>query len=379
MSFVKEIENYPWDRIRTAIEGKTVSDAERALQSKNRRYDDLLSLLSPSASPLLEEMARKAHQLTVQRFGRIIQMYAPIYVSSECTNACVYCGFNRHNRIRRATLTLPDVIREGKSLSRSGFGHILLLTGESPGHATVNDLGMIAEKLRHLFASLSIEVYPMDTASYRQLIEKGVDGLTIYQETYHRGRYAEIHPSGPKSDYDRRLDTPDRGGQAGFRRLNIGALLGLADWRVEGALVGLHAAYLMRRYWQSHISISFPRLRPAVGGYRPKCPVDDADMVQLMCALRLFLPDAGLVMSTREPQQFRDNLVPMGVTHMSAGSKTAPGGYSMGLKAEGQFEISDGRSPDEVAKAIISAGYEPVWKDWDAAFLDPTVNVQNPS
>jgi 2-iminoacetate synthase len=377
MRFVETLSKYPWDQIRAAIKGKTISDVECALRAEKRTYDDLLALLSPSAFPLLEEMARKAHQLTVQRFGRIIQMYAPIYVSSECTNTCVYCGFNRHNRIRRATLTLKDVIREGNSLSRSGFGHILLLTGESPGHVTVNDLGMIAAKLRHLFASISIEVYPMDTASYGQLIQKGVDGLTIYQETYHRGRYAEIHPSGPKRDYDRRLDTPDRGGQAGFRRLNIGALLGLADWRVEGALVGLHAAYLMRRYWQSHISISFPRLRPAVGGYRPKCPVDDADMVQLICALRLFLPDAGLVMSTREPQQFRDNLVPMGVTHMSAGSKTAPGGYSMELKTEGQFEISDGRSPDEVAKAIAAAGYEPVWKDWDAAFLDPTVNVQN--
>jgi 2-iminoacetate synthase len=371
MSFVEEIKQYPWNAVQAAINGKTISDVEKALQAERRSVDDLMALLSPSAAPLLEDMAQASHRLTMQRFGRIIQLYAPIYVSSECINACVYCGFNQHNRIGRTTLTQAEVIQEGISLSRSGFCHILLLTGESPRHVGVDDLGEIAEKLRRLFASISIEVYPMDTGAYRTLIEHGVDGLTIYQETYHRGLYGVIHPSGPKRDYDRRLGTPDRGGRAGFRRINVGALLGLSEWRTEGAFVGLHAAYLMRRYWQSHISISFPRLRPAAGGYAPECPVSDTDMVQLMCAIRLYLPDAGLVLSTREPQQFRDNLVPLGITHMSAGSSTVPGGYRLKPKTEGQFEVSDKRSPWEVAKMIAAAGYEPVWKDWDAAFLNP--------
>jgi 2-iminoacetate synthase len=377
MNFAQEIQKYPWDTIRAAIEGKSISDVKQAIKAQQRSYDDLLALLSPSAGPLLEDMAQEAHQLTLQRFGRIIQMFAPIYVSSECINACLYCGFNRHNRIRRATLKPSEVIREGRSLYQAGFRHVLLLTGESPGHVSVDDLGLIAEKLRRFFASISIEVYPMDSASYRKLIDRGVDGLTVYQETYHRGRYAEIHPTGPKRDYIRRMNTPDRGGRAGFRKINIGALLGIADWRVEGAFVALHAAYLMRRYWRSHISISFPRLRPAAGGYQPKCPVSDVHMVQLMCALRLFLPDAGIVLSTRESRQFRDNLVPLGVTHMSAGSKTAPGGYAVKSETEGQFEISDHRSPRAVARMITRAGYEPVWKDWDAVYLNTMESLQH--
>ncbi|MDQ7781775.1 MAG: 2-iminoacetate synthase ThiH [Desulfomonilaceae bacterium] len=369
MSFLEEIRNLSWDWMKATISEKTTSDVERALQAEKRSHDDLLALLSPAAEPMLEDLAQTTHRLTVQRFGRVIQLYAPIYLSNECVNACVYCGFNRHNRIRRATLTPEEVLEEAAALNQSGFRHVLLLTGESPGSVSPDDLGRIAEALRPLFASISIEVYPMDTPSYSVLIEKGVDGLTIYQESYHRGRYATIHPSGPKRDYDRRLDTPDRGGKAGFRRLNVGALLGLSDWRVEGAFVGMHAAYLLRRYWQSHIAVSFPRLRPAAGGYIPEHPASDRAMVHLMCALRIYLPDAGLVLSTREPAQLRDNLIPLGVTHMSAGSRTSPGGYASPRDAEGQFEINDTRSTREVARKITALGYEPLWKDWDAAFL----------
>jgi 2-iminoacetate synthase len=370
MSFLEHIRNHPWDRVEAAIYEKSMAAAEKALFARKRSYDDLLALLSPSAEGLLEEMASASHELTVRRFGRIIQMYAPIYVSSECVNSCVYCGFNRGNEIRRATLTTEEVLEEAEILRSSGFSHLLLLTGESPAHVSVHDLARIAQGLRHMFASIAVEVYPMDTASYAQLIKSGVDGLTIYQETYDRTCYANVHPSGPKRDYPWRLQTPDRGGEAGFRRLNIGALLGLTDWRVEGAFVGLHAAYLMSRYWRSHVSISFPRLRPAAGEFQPDHPVSDAEMVQLICALRLFLPDAGIVISTREPRQFRDNLIPLGVTHMSAGSRTSPGGYAARNESEGQFEVCDHRTSSEVARRIAAAGYEPVWKDWDPAFLD---------
>lgn len=371
MSFGEEIQRYQWDEVRKAVSSKTEADVISALQCETRGLDDLMALLSPAAVPMLEEMAQASHQLTAQRFGRIIQMYAPIYLSSECINGCAYCGFNHHNQIKRATLTVDQAEQEGKLLRNNGFCHALLLTGESPHHVSVDYLGRVAQTLRQLFASISIEVYPMDTASYGRLIAKGVDGLTIYQETYNRRCYATVHPFGPKRNYEWRLGAPERGGQAGFRRLNIGALLGLADWRVEGVFMGMHAAYLMHRHWQSQVLVSFPRLRPAAGGYIPEHPVNDAEMVQLMCALRLFLPDAGIVLSTREPPDLRDNLIPLGVTHMSAGSRTAPGGYGSKEETEGQFEVSDHRTSLEVAQKITSLGYEPVWKDWDVAFLGP--------
>lgn len=370
MNFLEQIKDYQWNDIKQAIDSKTRIDVEKAIAADRKTFDDLLALLSPAASMLIEKMAQEAHFLTQQRFGRIIQMFAPIYISSECINACVYCGFNRHNKIRRATLSLEEIVKEASALYQWGFRHVLLLTGESPRHVGVDYLAQTARRLRSMFSSITIEVYPMDVASYCLLIESGVDGLTVYQETYQQSYYREIHPSGPKRDYAWRLDTPDRGGQAGFRRINIGALLGLTEWRVEGVFLGMHAAYLMKNYWKSHISISFPRLRPASGGFEPLFPVSDAEMVQLLCALRLFLPDVGLVISTREPQQLRDNLVPLGITHMSAGSKTSPGGYVSHCETEGQFEISDQRSPSEVARMLESKGYEPVWKDWDSAFLD---------
>lgn len=370
MTFSQKILEYPWDDLENAIFQASHRDVEYALSANPVLFKDFLALLSPAAEPYLETMAQISHRVTVQRFGRVIQMYAPLYISSECTNSCVYCGFNRHNTIERATLTMDEVFTEAEELNRAGFQHLLLVSGESPRHVPVEYMADIAKKLSTRFSSLAIEVYPMNTESYSTLVNSGVDGLTVYQETYHLGRYKEVHPAGRKKDYDWRIDTPDRGGQVGFRRLNIGALLGLSNWRVEGAYLALHAGYLAHLYWKSHLSISFPRLRPAFGGYEPEFPVNDAQMVQLLCALRLWMPEAGLVMSTREPASLRDHLIPLGITHMSAGSKTAPGGYKTNRDREGQFEVSDHRSPREVSEMILSRGYEPVWKDWDRAFLD---------
>jgi 2-iminoacetate synthase len=373
MPFSKEILNYSWDEIEGAILNATPQDVEWALGTQKLLFKDLIALLSPAAEPYLESMAQISHRITVQRFGRVIQMYAPLYISSECTNSCLYCGFNRHNAIERDTLTIHEVISEARTLHNKGFRHLLLVSGEAPRHVPLEYLAEISKKLSVMFSSLSIEVYPLDVESYSRLVAAGVDGLTIYQETYHPGRYKEVHPAGRKRDYNWRLDTPDRGGQAGIRRLNIGALLGLSNWRVEAAYMALHADYLARLHWKSHVSVSFPRLRPAAGGYEPEFPVSDAQMIQLMCALRAWMPEAGLVISTREPAELRDNLVPLGVTQMSAGSKTAPGGYGTKLDGEGQFEVSDHRSPGEVVQMIVSRGYEPVWKDWDQAFLDQSM------
>jgi 2-iminoacetate synthase len=232
---------------------------------------------------------------------------------------------------------------------------------------TLKYLQGVVKELRPWFASISMELYPMETAAYRQLIAQGVDGLVIYQETYNEERYREVHPAGQKRDYRWRIETPERGGEAGFRRIGIGSLLGLSDWRVDGFYLALHARYLLRNFWKSHLTISFPRLRPAAGGYQPPCPVSDVHMLQLLTALRLFLPDAGLILSTRESPHLRDHLIPLGITSMSAGSRTEPGGYVNCSEAEAQFEIADHRSPQEIIEVISRQGYEPVWKDWDGA------------
>lgn len=369
MTFHDEIAGRRREEIAELIAGRTGGDVERALRSRSLDEENLAALLSPAAGACLEETARRAHLLTVQRFGRVISLFAPLYLSNVCTNACLYCGFSARNPAERLTLTVDEAEREGRFLHEKGFRHILLVSGEAPLEVGIDYLRKVAERLRPLFASISIESYPMEKDDYEALVTAGVDGLIVYQETYDRQCYGEVHPAGRKSDYRRRLETPERGGAAGFRRIGIGALLGLSDWRVEGFFLALHARYLLRHFWRSHLTVSFPRLRPASGGFEPPFPVSDAAMVQLLIALRLFLPDAGLILSTREPAELRDHLVPLGVTSMSAGSRTDPGGYSRGESAEAQFEIADHRDPEAVADLIHRLGYEPVWKDWDAAFL----------
>ncbi len=369
MQFYDEIKKYPWESINQHIESRSQLNVEKALAALPLRLEDFMSLLSPAAEPCLEEMAQRAHRLTEQRFGRIIGLFAPLYLSNICTNACVYCGFNVHNPVERLTLTVDQAAAEGKHLYDLGFRHLLLVSGEAPRTVTVEYLAGVLERLRPLFSSISIEIYPLETADYKALIHHGVDGLVIYQETYDERRYREVHPAGKKRDYLWRLETPERGGEAGFRRIGIGALLGLNDWRTEGFYLALHARHLIRTFWKSHITISFPRLRPAAGGYQPPSPVPDIHMVQLLIALRLFLPDAGLILSTRESPDLRDHLIPLGITAMSAGSRTDPGGYVHDSHAEAQFEIADDRSPQAVSEIIRRKGYEPVWKDWDAVFL----------
>jgi 2-iminoacetate synthase len=369
MSFYDEIKQYPWAEIRDEIHNRTEADVERSLAARHLSLDGLMSLLSPAADGFLEEMAQRAHQITQQRFGRVISMFAPLYLSNFCTNSCVYCGFNKHNPVDRSALTVEQALAEGRFVHQLGFRHLLLVTGEAPQIVTTEYLKGVVNSLRSLFASISIEIFPMDTDDYRELIAEGVDGLVVFQETYNESRYPDYHPAGKKRDFRWRLETPDRGGEAGFRRIGLGALLGLDDWRVEGFFLGLHAHYLQRRFWKSQISISFPRLRPAAGAYEPPLPVSDSHLVQLLTALRVFLPDAGFVLSTRESADLRDHMSPLGITSMSAGSRTDPGGYTHVADAEAQFEIADERSPEAVAEVIKQKGYEPVWKDWDGAFL----------
>ncbi len=372
MAFLNEFENWSTDTVQAKIATATANDVQRALASEQLHLNDFIALLSPAAEEQLEALARRAHLLTQQRFGKTIQLFAPLYLSNECVNGCLYCGFNASNKMTRRTLNLDEVEAEGRILHQRGFRHVQLLTGEAPQSVDNAYLAAAIKRIRPLFSSISIEVYPMDTAGYAQMVAAGVDNLTVYQETYDRNLYAELHPFGPKRDFDWRLATAERGGAAGLRSIGIGALLGLSDWRNEGFYVGLQARYLAKHFWRSRINLSLPRLRPADGGFAPRRPVSDAALVQLICALRLLMPDSALVLSTRENAALRDHLLPLGITQISAGSCTAPGGYSHQEKASQQFAIDDDRSPEQICAMLKAAGYDPVFKDWDRAFLDKT-------
>ncbi len=373
MSFYDTMREHDWNEVLQEIQGRTVAHVEKALGKAMPSDDDLMSLLSPAADSCLEEMAQKANRITEQRFGKVISLFAPLYLSNECTNQCVYCGFNASNAIGRKTLTPEEALEEGQKIHDLGFRHLLLVSGEAPALVPPQHFARTARLLRPLFSSIAVEIYPMATEEYSFLVDHGVDGLVIYQETYNRELYERVHPAGKKRDYLWRLETPERGGRAGFRRLGLGALLGLSDWRAEAFFLGLHARYLLKKYWMSHVTISFPRLRPAAGAYEPAKPVSDRELVQMVTALRILLPDVGLILSTRENPHFRDHLIPLGITSMSAGSRTEPGGYTHAHEAEAQFQIADERSPEEFAQVIRQKGYEPVWKDWDAVFMEGDV------
>lgn len=379
MNFERFLDSQPLAAQVREAERSTAAAVERVLAADGVDFERFLTLLSPAAGGYLEPLARRAQAITRERFGRVVQMYAPLYVSNECTNACVYCGFNRHNAIRRTTLSPAEVDAEARAIWAQGFRSLLLVSGEAPHIVPPAYFEEAASRLHALFPSLAVEIYPLATEEYARLGRVGVDGLTLYQETYDRELYAQVHPSGRKADYGWRLGAPERAASAGMRRVGIGALLGLGEWRREAAAVALHALWLQKHYWQTQVAVSFPRLRQAPGGFQPSHPMSDAELVQLACALRLLLPDAGLVLSTRERPALRDGLAPICITHMSAGSRTEPGGYTHPDASDPQFRVEDGRAPAVVARSLLAAGVEPVWKDWDAAFTqDPGGPVREP-
>tara|TARA_Y100001934_G_C12309637_1_gene754261 strand:+ start:74 stop:1222 length:1149 start_codon:yes stop_codon:yes gene_type:complete len=364
------------------------AEVEQTLGKAHLDLTDFSRLISPAAREYLEPMGRRSQVLSQQRFGKVIRLFAPLYLSNECINNCSYCGFSRDNPILRVTLTVDEVITEAQALVKQGFRNILLVAGEHPRFVSEGYLQECIEALHNFIPGISLEVGPMEAEEYNPLAKAGCEGLVVYQETYDRPVYSEMHTAGPKKDFDWRLATPERAYHAGFRRLGIGALLGLGDWRWEALSVAAHAQWLLKNCWKAQLTISMPRLRPCAGEFEPLVNVSDTELAQLICALRMLLPDVGFVLSTREPAHLRNGLMTLGVTHMSAGSHTEPGGYtgagkenlhltergritqtvpSAGEWATGQFDIADDRTPAQVATQISNAGYEPVWKDWDAA------------
>jgi len=355
--------------LRAVAAAATPGDVERALGRPRKDLGDFAALISPAAEGRLEDMAALARATTLRRFGRTMHLFAPLYLSNECVSVCTYCGFSAGNDIARRTLTPDEVAAEGAALVAAGFRHVLLVAGE---HARIVSKGYLRDcvaALAPIVPQVSLEVQVWDTATYRDLVAAGADGLVVYQETYDRPAYAAVHRLGKKRNYDWRLAAPDRGAEAGMRRLGIGALFGLHDdWRAEAVAVAAHARALMRRWWRCEVTVSLPRLRPCAGSAGPPPGVlDDRRFVQLLCALRLLLPDVGVVLSTREAPAFRDAVIGLGITHLSAGSHTEPGGYTGPSGAEPQFSVADERSPAEVAAVLRNAGYDPVWKDWQRA------------
>jgi 2-iminoacetate synthase len=369
MNFTDTWRRHDFRDVARRVALKTPADVRRALGRSRGSVDleDFAALLSPAAAPFLEDMAQAAHHATVERFGRTMRLYAPLYLSNACANVCTYCGFSAHNKIRRKVLSDPEILAEARVLKGHGFENVLLVTGEI-GRVGTDYLSHSLRLLRTHFSGLWIEVQPLDEADYARLGADGASAVMVYQETYDPDAYRLNHLSGPKADMAYRLETPDRLGRAGIKKVGLGALFGLSDWRADAWFTGLHLRHIETVHWRTKASISFPRLRPHEGEETPVTPFDERSLVQAACAFRLLSPEAELSLSTRESAGFRDKAFRLGFTAMSAGSRTNPGGYASEPESLEQFAIDDDRSPAEVAAFLRSQGYEAVWKDWDQAY-----------
>jgi len=364
-SFENTFLHYNWHSVQDRIYGVSEVDVQRSLYKTKKTVDDFLVLLSPAASDSLEEMAQLTQQLTQKRFGKTIQLYAPLYLSNECQNICTYCGFSMDNQIKRRTLSSIEIMQEAAALKAMGVNHVLLVSGEANKTVGIEYFLKAIKLLRPHFAHISIEVQPLSLEEYEAVYQAGVHAVLVYQETYHEEVYKRYHPKGKKSNFAFRMDTPDRIGRAGLHKIGLGVLLGLEDWRVDSFFNALHIDYLQKTYWQTKYSVSFPRLRPAEGIIEPNFIMEDRELLQLICAYRIWNADLEISISTRENEKFRNHIISLGATTMSAASKTNPGGYVVDPQSLEQFETSDERSMEEVRKVIYQAGYEPVMKDWD--------------
>lgn len=367
--FSEVLEKTGWDDTTACIRAKTAADVEIALSKPHLDLEDFMALVSPAAAPYLEQMAALSRMHTLSRFGKTISMYVPMYITNSCTNSCVYCGFNRHNPMRRVILTPEQIKDECEAIKRlAPFDNLLLVTGENPKVAGVEYLENALRVCRPYFNNLSIEVMPLKSEEYHRLTQSGLNGVVCFQETYHRDRYKVYHPAGMKSNFEWRLNGYDRMGQAGVHKIGMGVLIGLEDWRTDVTMMAMHLGYLRKRYWKTKFSVNFPRMRPSEGHFQPNVVMSDRELAQLTFAFRIFDHDVDISYSTRERPEFRDRMLSLGVTSMSAGSKTEPGGYHTYPQALEQFSVSDSRTPAEVAEAIRREGYETVWKDWDKCF-----------
>ena len=368
MSFTEYFKQLNLDDLSMRLYSKTEQDVKRAIDNGHGDLDSLMALLSPAAKPYIEQMAQKAYQMTRQRFGANIGLYLPLYLSNLCANECDYCGFSMSNKLKRKTLTEAELIDEINIIKQRGFDSILLVSGEHDTKVGIEYFKHVLPIVKQQFSYVAIEVQPLSQAEYQMLVALGLDAVMVYQETYQPHTYRQHHTRGKKQDFSYRLATPDRVAAAGVDKIGLGVLLGLDDWRLDALVMGHHLAYLEKKYWRTRYSISLPRLRPCTGGVMPKVELTDEGLVQMICAFRLFNSQLEISLSTRETPEFRNNLLPLGVTNISAGSSTEPGGYQNPNTQLDQFEISDNRSVGQVIEQMKLKGLNPVWKDWEAAW-----------
>lgn len=367
--FSEELKKYPWEETTQKIMAKTDADVEIALAKEHLNDDDFMALVSPAAAPYIEQMARRSKAITERRFGKTISMFIPLYITNSCTNSCVYCGFNRHNKINRVILTPEEIEEECKAIKKLGpFENLLIVTGENPLLAGTDYLEKALRVCRPYFSNLTIEVMPLSAEDYERLTHSGLNGVTCFQETYNRDRYKIYHPAGMKSKFEWRVNSFDRMGQAGVHKIGMGVLIGLEDWRTDVTMMARHLTYLRKNYWRTKYSVNFPRMRPSESGFQPNVVMSDRELAQVTFAFRIYDPDVDISYSTREEHSFRNNMATLGVTTMSAGSHTEPGGYATHVNSLEQFAINDATSPDAVATDLKALGREPVWKDWDRVF-----------
>ncbi len=367
------LKNISWEETTERINSKTEADVRRALSKEHCDIEDFMAMVSPAAVPFLEQMARLSRHYTEERFGKTISMFIPLYLTNSCANGCVYCGFHASNPMKRTILTFDQMEDEYKAIKQTGpFESLLLVTGENPAKAGVPYLAEALDRAKKYFDDLKIEVMPLAAEEYEELTHHGLNGVICFQETYNRARYNIYHPRGRKADFEWRVNGFDRMGQAGVHSIGMGILIGLEDWRTDAVMMAHHLRYLQKKYWRTRYSVNFPRMRPAEnGGFQPNVIMSDKELAQLTFAMRIFDHTVDISYSTRELAGFRDNMATLGVTTMSAGSKTDPGGYYTYPQSLEQFHVSDERSPQEVFNRLRELGREPVWKDWDSAFDKP--------
>lgn len=367
--FSDELEKISWEETTKAIYSKTDADVRRALSKEHCDVNDFMALISPAAAPYLETMARLSRKYTMERFGKTISMFVPLYITNSCTNSCVYCGFNHNNPMKRTILTEEEMVNEYKAIKKlAPFENLLLVTGENPAKAGVDYIERALLLAKPYFANLQIEVMPLKAEEYERLTHAGLNGVICFQETYNKANYNIYHPRGMKSKFEWRVNGFDRMGQAGVHKIGMGVLIGLEEWRTDITFMAIHLQYLRKKYWKTRYSVNFPRLRPSEGHFQPNVVMSDRQLAQTIFAFRLFDHDVDISVSTRENPNFRDHITTLGATSLSAGSKTEPGGYFTHPQALEQFVVSDDRTPSEVETAIKKAGYEAVWKDWDRIF-----------
>ena len=368
--FSDELEHISWDETTKKILSKTDADVRRALSREHCDIEDFMALISPAAEPYLETMARLSQRYTLERFGKTISMFVPLYLTNSCTNGCIYCGFHASNPMKRTILTEEEMINEYKAIKRlAPFENLLLVTGENPAKAGVPYIARALDLAKPYFSNLKIEVMPLSAENRYTYRCHGMNGVICFQETYHRENYKIYHPRGMKSNFEWRVNGFDRMGQAGVHSIGMGVLIGLEDWRTDVTMMAYHLRYLQRHYWKTRYSVNFPRMRPSEnGGFQPNVVMSDRELAQLTFAMRIFDHDVDISYSTRESATFRDHMATLGVTTMSAESKTEPGGYFSYPQTLEQFHVSDERTAVEVCRALRGVGREPVWKDWDASF-----------